>query len=437
MVGWIRPKFEENRLPERRFLPTKNNNTRSDNDPIVMATVLFVTTRIPYPPWEGHQIRTYNLLKSACALHEVHLLSFIRGDEDATHAEHLKEICTSVELVDIPGDHNRLLFALDLLKGVLSDKPGVVRKYFSLQMVDSLRRHLDIYAPDLVHLDMLPLAQYLPFCNGHPVVLNEHNVESLLLQRRSCTTRSPLFRSFFSNQAQKLQRFESWACRGADRILACSEDDAAILAEMGENGAVDVVANGVDCDYFVPKELPSHDRYNMVFVGGMGWFPNRGGMEFFLHRVMPLVCREIPEATITMVGQSDGLEIPTGLAGKVRLTGFVEDLRPWVQQAGIYVVPLRVGGGTRLKLLEAMAMAKPIVSTTIGAEGIAVEHGKHLLIADEAGQIAAEIIRLMSEPELASRIGQQARLLAVEKYDWKVVGNQLLRVYQTLLSRES
>ncbi len=402
-----------------------------------MATVLFATTRIPFPPWEGHQIRTYNLLKSVSGVHDVHLISFVRKDEDRAHAEHLRGICASVELVEIPAEQNPQQFVSTLLKGMLFEKAYVVRKYFSPRMVEKIQQHISQLSPDLIHLDMLPLAQYLPFCGEIPVILNEHNVESLLARRRSGNGHTVFSRSFFSSQAKKLCRFEAWACRSVDQVLACSREDAVALREMGGGRSVEVIANGVDIGYFRPRQVPDYDRYNMVFVGGMGWFPNRDGMEFFLHKVMPLVCRQVPQATCTIVGKADGLHIPTRLVSRIRLTGFVEDLRPWVQRAGVYIIPLQVGSGTRLKLLEAMAMAKPVVSTAIGCEGVEVEHNKHLLIADKPEEMANAIVQLMRDPGLAAQLGQQAFRRAVERYDWKVLGDRLLGVYQSVLQRKS
>ncbi|HFC53228.1 MAG TPA: glycosyltransferase, partial [Gammaproteobacteria bacterium] len=400
-----------------------------------MASILFMTTRIPYPPWEGHQIRTFNLLKAACSRHDVHLLSFVRREEDVSHAAILRDMCTSVELVDIPLERNRLLFLLDLLKGIATEQPFVVRKYRASCMEETMCRQIERCSPDLIHIDMLPLAQYMPLAKGRSVVLNEHNVESLLVQRRAEGYRSLPHRLFFSAQARKLRRFETWACRRAARILACSPDDAATLQKMAGVRSVEVVANGVDVDYFAPSETPEHDPNNIVFVGSMAWFPNRDGIEFFLQQVMPLVRRRIPEATFTIVGKTDSLAVPAGLRENVTLTGFVEDLRPWVRRAGVYVVPLRVGSGTRLKLLEAMAMAKPIVSTTIGCEGVAVEHGRELLIADEARHMAQAICQLMEDRELALRLAHNARNRAVERYDWEQLGGQLLDLYQEVLQQ--
>ncbi len=401
-----------------------------------MATILFVTTRIPYPPREGHQIRSYNLLKSACRVHDVHLLSFARKDEGDVDTGHLEGLCASVNAIDIPLEHRPMKWLEVLTASAFTERPFVVHKYHSPEMERRIVECIERNAPELVHFDMLPLAQYRNCCRNLPVVLNEHNVESLLLERRAeASLHSLPVRRFLASQARKLRGFESRACRSADRVLSCSPEDASLLRSLAGECSVDVIPNGVDVEYFVPGTPSEHDPYEMVFVGGMGWFPNRDGMTFFLHEVMPLVCERFPQAHCTIVGNSDGLAIPAGLTDKVRLTGFVEDLRPWVQRAGVYVLPLRVGSGTRLKLLEAMAMAKPVVSTPVGCEGVAVTHERELLMAEHPAEMANAIVRLMQEPDLALRLGERARRKVMEMYDWRVIGERLLTVYRGLLEQ--
>lgn len=395
-----------------------------------MAKILFVTTRIPYPPWEGHQIRTYNLLKRVCEDHDVHLVSFKRKDEDAAHADHLKTICRSVDLIDIPADHNKLTFFNTLLAGVLTEIPFVVRKYFAAEMEQKLKLMIDHHTPDLVHIDMLPLAQYLPLCSGIPTVLNDHNVESLLVARRAESATSLPQKIFFSNQSNKLEKFEEYAVRNATEVLACSHDDVAILSRMAENKTVHMVANGVDTQQFVPSDSVQIDTNKMIFVGGMGWFPNKDGMNFFIREALPLIVKQNPDAQLTVVGKSDGLIIPEAMQAHVTATGFVDDFRPYVHAAAVYVLPLRVGSGTRLKLLEAMAMGKAIVSTTIGAEGVELEHEKSILYGDTPEQIANHVITLMKDHTLRDQLGKAAHDLAVAQYDWRALGDQMLDVYQ-------
>ncbi len=398
-----------------------------------MAKILFVTTRIPYPPWEGHQIRTYNLLKRVCEQHEVHLVSFVRADEDPVHADHLRTLCKSVDLIPIPADQSKLKLLTTILTGVLTKTPFVVKKYATSAMRDRLKKVIDHFSPDLIHFDMLPLAHYLPLCGEIPTVLNDHNVESLLVERRAEAAASLPQKIFFSNQAPKLQKFEEFATRNATEVLACSQDDAEILSQMGNGKAIHIIANGVDIEQFTPSGEVQVDPDKIIFVGGMGWFPNKDGMNFFIKDVMPLISEKNPDASLTVVGKSDGLEIPDQLRDKVSATGFVDDFRPLVHEAGVYILPLRVGSGTRLKLLEAMAMGKAIVSTRIGAEGVVLEDGKNILMADSPQDIANAVLKLMKDEKLREQLGKAAHEQAEKLYDWRILGDKLLAVYDTIL----
>ncbi len=398
-----------------------------------MAKILFVTTRIPYPPWEGHQIRTYNLLKRVCEEHEVTLVSFVRSDENPEHAEHLRTICKSVDLIKIPADQGKPKLLTTILSGVVTKKPFVVRKYSAPEMEQKLQEVIEQDTPDLVHFDMLPLAQYLPLCGDIPTILNDHNVESLLVERRAEATSSIPEKVFFSNQAPKLEKFEEFATQNATEILACSQDDAEILSRMGNGKGIHIIANGVDIEQFIPSDDVQVDHNKIIFVGGMGWFPNKDGMNFFIKEAMPLICEQNPDASLTVVGKSDGLEIPDQLKDKVSATGFVDDFRPLVHEAAVYILPLRVGSGTRLKLLEAMAMGKAIVSTRIGAEGVVLEDGENILMADTPQEIADAVIKLMRNKHLRDRLGKAAHEQAKNLYDWRILGNKMLAVYDSVL----
>ena len=398
-----------------------------------MAKILFVTTRIPYPPWEGHQIRTYNLLKRVCEEHEVKLVSFVRSDEDPAHADHLRTICKSVDLIKIPADQGKSKLLSTILSGVVTKTPFVVRKYSAPEMEQKLKEVIEQDAPDLIHFDMLPLAQYLPLCGDIPTILNDHNVESLLVERRAEATSSIPQKVFFSNQAPKLEEFEKFATQNATEILACSQEDAEILSRMGNGKGIHIIANGVDIEQFIPSDDVQVDHNKIIFVGGMGWFPNKDGMNFFIKEAMPLICEQNPDASLTVVGKSDGLDIPDQLKDKVSATGFVDDFRPLVHEAAVYILPLRVGSGTRLKLLEAMAMGKAIVSTRIGAEGVVLEDGENILMADTPQEIADAVIKLMRNKHLRDRLGKAAHEQAKNLYDWRILGNKMLAVYDSVL----
>ncbi|WDE12258.1 glycosyltransferase family 4 protein [Thalassomonas haliotis] len=398
-----------------------------------MAKILFITTRLPYPANEGHQIRTYNLLKRICPSHQVHYLSLQRKDDDPKAVQHLETMCRSVQVFPIPSDHSKVRFAKDLLLGFLTGSPFVVRKYFSRELARAIEEKLASEQFDLVHFDMLPLAQYADLLGNVPYVLNNHNVESLLLKRRAENAASLPEKVFFSNQAKSLHQFEYNACKQAKETFVCSQVDADILNNLSPAANISVVENGVDTRFFAPTKQ-EQTANSLVFVGGMGWFPNKDGMMFFMEEVMPKILAEIPDTKLTLVGKSTGVLIPDDLQDNITVTGFVDDFRPIVAGAAVYILPIRVGSGTRLKLLEAMAMGKAIVSTSVGAEGINLSSDENIIYADDAGTFAQGIIALLTDREQNARFGHSARDLATSKYDWDIIANKLLVSYNTIIT---
>jgi len=398
-----------------------------------MARILALTSRLPYPPREGHQLRAWHVLKALASRHEVTLLSFLRNDDTLDEAGPLQEILARLETFPIASEQSRVALAKALLRGTLTRSPFLVAKYDSA----ALRQRLAQLArqADLIHFDMLPLmahADCVPA--GVPVTFNAHNVEHHLLAKRAHIEPRLAARVFLSTQVSRLQAFERHACQRADAVLACSEPDARAVRELAAGCDVEVIANGVDLDDNRPvPEAPDPDR--LVFVGQMGWFPNRDGVDWFLQSVFPRIVAARPQARFVLVGKADGFEVPAAVAGNVRLAGFVNDLRPDVHAAAVYVVPLRAGSGTRLKVLEAMALGKAIVTTTIGSEGIELVHGESALFADDAEGFARATLALMDSPEQVARMGAAARRLAEARYGWDAIGTQLLDRYDRLLDR--
>jgi glycosyltransferase involved in cell wall biosynthesis len=288
---------------------------------------------------------------------------------------------------------------------------------------------------DAVHFDMLPLMRNADAVPATiPVIYNAHNVEHVLLSTRVQMTGNPWIRRFLQGQLPRLRTFERHACERANLVLACSSVDAEALRQLAPDASIAVVANGVDLDKNQPAGLASDAARNkLVFVGQMGWFPNRDGVEWFLDEVFPLILASRPDTTFVLVGKADTLTVPRPVAARVILTGFVPDLRPFVEEAAVYVVPLRAGSGTRLKVLEAMALGKAIVTTSIGSEGIALHHGDSALYANDARSFADATLQLLDAPAEAQRMGAAARACAEAHYGWEAVGHQLLACYQQVL----
>ncbi|PNS08143.1 glycosyltransferase family 4 protein [Solilutibacter silvestris] len=393
-----------------------------------MARVLMVTSRLPWPPTEGHQLRSWHLLRALSRRHQVTLLSCLRP-EDAAIAQ--DDLPTNVaRLVVHPLRQDALSTATQLASSLAGPLPYVVHRYADARLKTCLGELAS--DADLVHIDMLPLmacAECVP--SGVPIIYNAHNVEHALLRVRGDNESRPLHRAFLRSQTGRLNRFEEAACRRADLVLACSEQDRAQLATMGARDAI-TVPNGVDLDSNRPGS--GDEDGSLVFVGQMGWFPNRDGIEWFLADVLPRVLMHRPGLRFTLVGKSDGLHVPGNVSGNVDVSGFVEDLRPLLQRASVYVVPLRMGSGTRLKVLEAMAFGKAIVTTSIGSEGIDLEDGVHGEFADDAQSFAERILALLDDPARRAMLGREARRLAEARYGWDAIGDAMLPHYERLLA---
>jgi len=397
-----------------------------------MAKILFITTRLPYPTNEGHQIRTYNLLKRICQVHEVHYLSLQRKDDDASAKQHLSSLCKSVTTFNIPSDYSKFRFLTDLTLGYITKTPFVVRKYSSKELQQTIKQKLNDEHFDLVHFDMLPLAQYASCLGSTPYVLNNHNVESLLLNRRAENSNSILEKAFFNNQSKSLHHFEIAACRNAKETFVCSKNDVETLKTMAPSANFSVVENGVDIHFFAVDKVEK-EQHSLVFVGGMGWFPNKDGMIFFINEIMPLLINKYPTVKLTLVGKSTGVDIPEALRNNIHVTGFVDDFRPIVAAASVYILPIRVGSGTRLKLLEAMSMAKAIVSTSIGAEGVELIQGNNILYANSATEFSTSIIELFENTDKVEALGDNARIIAETLYDWDIIAKKLLGSYDKII----
>jgi polysaccharide biosynthesis protein PslH len=399
-----------------------------------MSRILFVTSRIPFPPREGHQLRSWNLLRAAASRHEVHLLSLQRHDDPSEPAAELTNTVASFHAVPLPGLVNPPAALATAGRWLRERQPLLVARYLGSEMREEFVRR--VRGVDLVHLDILPLAGLIPLVpDAIPVVLNEHNVESLLLQSRSEIETSSWRRLLLKQQVAALTRFERSACTVADRVLSCSEPDAVRLRELAPAADVHVVPNGVDLDFFScpPTDAVGDDR-TLVFVGQMAWFPNRDGIVDFIASTLPLI-RERHDVSLKVIGKRDGMPPDEGRDPGVEFTGFIDDLRPAVRDAAVYVVPLRAGSGTRLKILEAMAMGKAIVSTRIGAEGIALQDGVNALLADTPADFAGAVCRLLEDRVLRQRLGQAARGLVEREYGWGAIGQRMLHIYDGVLDR--
>ena len=263
-----------------------------------------------------------------------------------------------------------------------------------------------------------------------------HNVESEIWRRHAETKTGAMAKALYGMQYRRMLRYEGRALTRFDGVLAVSDADAATFASLYPGAIrqpVHVVPTGVDTNYFAPDRSPAprtlqsaSGNQQLIFTGSMDWLPNEDAMQFFCRDILPLIRAEEPDASLSIVGRTPTPAVKRLAEDRgVRVTGRVDDVRPYMKDAAVYVVPLRIGGGTRLKIFEAMAMGKALVSTTVGAEGLPVTDGEHLTIADEPNTFARAVVRLLRDAERRAQLETAARALVVERYDWSAVAGEL------------
>jgi len=363
------------------------------------------------------------------------LFTFVQTQEEREGLDHLRTFCAHVEGIPLHLGAGKWRIVVDMLREFFGAAPLHAVKYRSSAMRGRVRAMLDSGTIDLVHLDMLHLGDYLDLCAGKPVVLVEHNIESTLLRRRVENTSNPLAKLYLYYQYLKLKSYESRVCRRVSQVVTVSELDARALQHLAGISGVNPISNGVDTSYFRAMGVPRRPN-SLVFVGGLTWFPNYDAIRYFCAEILPLVAAEVADVSLTVVGKNPEQRGVREIAEnpRVRLAGLVDDVRPYISEASAYVVPLRIGGGTRLKILDALSMGMPLVSTSIGCEGLDVVSGEHLLIADTPQELAREIVRVLRNPDLGWRLGAAGRELVEQKYEWSVIAQGLDDVYQRCLT---
>jgi polysaccharide biosynthesis protein PslH len=281
---------------------------------------------------------------------------------------------------------------------------------------------------DLIHADTIGLSAFVEDVQGVPLVVTHHNIESMLMERRASVQRG-LARRYLARETDKLRRYEERLSPRYDVNIVVSEPDGEVLRTLAPDARIALVPNGVDVEYFSPNgaaETPS-----LVYTGGLTMFANLDAVLHFLRDIWPRIVAQQPDVRFYAVGRHPPAEVRAFAERdpNIVVTGYLEDIRPTVASAAVYVVPLRVGGGTRLKVLDAMAMGKAMVSTSIGCEGIDVRPGEHLLVADTPEAFADATVALLRDPGRRQTLGRAARAKAEATYAWERVGEQLLDAY--------
>lgn len=395
--------------------------------------ILFLSTENPYPPDHGHHLRTYYVLKHLASEHRVFFVAFAKTTKEVELKTELERFCVSVDIFLMP--HSRLRQASTLAVNLFSRRPYLVARYSFPPAFERIRELVRRCNIDVVHFDLPHLAAYLPTVAHLPKILTNHNVESLRVARWAQVEKNPLTKFYLHTQARKIARFEAVLCPLFERCLTVSDYDKDVLLRMCGHDNFITVPNGVDTDYFFPNEEQRRARTGLVWTGAMSGAYNRGAVDYFLREIAPLIHARLPHTPMTFVGAS-----PTALLKKcaqenpqIRATGYVEDVRPYVDRALVFVAPLRSGSGTKVKILNAMAQAVPVVTTSVGAEGIEASPEEGQIVVDDANEFAEQVVALLRNPERARNLGLRARRLIEERYAWKVITSEMNEIYENAL----
>ena len=392
--------------------------------------VLVLDEWLHYPPNSGRGVRTWSLLQRLARRHRLSLLCY--GDPEAEAAVAARAAGLSLHLVrPFPAPRGARLYG-GLLANVFSRHPYSVWKHYTKRYENRLRELLRDDQFDLVHCECTVYARFLGAVERLPKLIMAHNVESQILFRRAQQSRTIVERVFFGLQARRMEAFEREVLRQADWVTLVTGLDAEQVRAWGVQ-RTSVVENGVDVDQFVPLE-GNCDRDEILFLAALDWYPNLDALDYLLKDIFPLVRQASPRARLRIVGRRPpaGLKERIARCPGVELVGEVADVRPFLTRAAVVAVPLRIGGGSRIKILEALAMGKAVVSTSIGAEGLAVTDGMHLLLADAPSDFAARTVELLKSSEERLRLGENGRKLVVERYSWDQMARALEWAWEEL-----
>jgi len=400
------------------------------------ARLLFLCQTLPYPPDSGTAIRSYNVLRLLARDYDVTALCFYRRATTPNLAGSLaalREMVPVVEAFPIEQEHSRARLLWDHVRSLLTGRAYTEYAYESAAFTHALLAHLEGEPFVLAHLDSLDLGAYVPLLEGIPVIAVHQNVESALLRRRAANETNVARRGYLRLQARLVEGEERrWSPRVALN-LAVSDADVAELRALVPGARFEMVPNGVDVETFVPGNVAVEE--GIVFVGGMSWFPNADALEYFDEEILPLVRAREERAPVTWVGRAKPEVIARYAARGIQLTGHVDDIRPYVAKAACYVVPLRIGGGTRLKILDAWAMGKAVVSTSVGCEGLEAVDGQNILIRDDPAAFAAAVTMVLRDSGVRVALERKARVTAETRYSWDVIGETMRRLYGEVLAR--
>ena len=396
--------------------------------------ILFLSPTVPYPLTDGGRIRVFNLLKQIALKNDITLLALETQQSDTSSVPHIEQLGIKVHLVQNSATLPRVSLRT-LISACIKRQPITVARYNVPAYRQKLRELLTSETYDLVHYEMFHTAQFYTETDL-PSVLSQQNVDSAIWHRLTGETSNLFYKCAYWTQQRAFQRYERVLSPQFDAVTCTSDIDAKVFQQFCGDDVVKVIPNGVDVSHYQP-DFASEAPVHLIYIGSMDWYPNEDAVSFFAEEVLPQVQKNVPDVKFSIVGGNPSARVQQ-LADRegVVVTGRVPEIKPYFAEATVFVVPLRIGSGTRLKILEALAMGKAVVSTSVGAEGLALRDGEEILIADDPIDFAKAVIKLLTNPPLRKQIGEKGRARVEQDYDWRNIGEKLLTVYESVINKE-
>ena len=392
--------------------------------------LLFVTHLFPYPPTDGGRIGFFNPLKYLSRRMEVVLVSFV-DSEPTEFVDEMRRYCLDVKVLKV---RNSPYFGL--VRGLFADPPGSYAKYHDKEFGGLIRGAVQEWKIDLAEFQCLHTAEYRHWVGSVPVILRQHNVDSKLWERQAQNANSPWERMYVSLVAPRVRSYEARVVPQFERCINVSEADTKHLRSVVPTAKLETIPSGVDTEYFVPDETIQEEPYSIVMTGGFAWQPKQHNLKVLLTEVWPRIKARLQTATLTVVGKGAPEDL-RNLASQIRgvtMTGSVPDVRPYVHRAALTLNYVESGGGIALKVLEAMAMRKPALSTSLGCEGIKVRHGENVFLADGPEAFAEAAVLLLQNTSIRRKIAEGGYRLVKQTYAWDCLAGQFYDCYASVLS---
>lgn len=401
--------------------------------------ILFLSQRFLFPMDTGGKIRTGKILEKLKALAKITVISNVESPRDDPYLPLVDSVCD--RFVAVPWKERQrytAAFYLRIAGQSFSRYPISVLNDYSRDLERAVLKELAGEPYDLAICDFLQSTLNFRAVRNVPTLLFQHNVETTIARRHFDNAGNPFSRLFWGLQFRKMRRHEGRMCRSFDGTIAVSDKDRERMEQWFGADNIFTIPTGVDTDYYAPAPTVS-EKKQLVFTGSMDWLPNEDAMIFFLEEVFPEIKREEPETRLAIVGRKPTPRLSKAISGRqdVVLTGWVEDTRPFISESAVYIVPIRIGGGTRMKIYEALSMGKAMVSTHVGAEGLPLEDGRHILYADRAEDFADRVVRLLRDEPLRRELGARAREYVLENFRWEKVAEEFAAICQQVVSRNT